>query len=230
MVLKQGIQKVAEKETIKKDKGLFYNLNKNINNVAKQLIKIIPIKKINKQQIQANEQISCEWINTLTSRKGFIQIQQKMLVFRYEDAVQECNHISFIGHHVLEYRKMTKEWPLEYIREVRRRRYLMKKSGINILMLDGSQLVFDFKNTEVSKQIFNILVSLKKSKAVNINLKKSLSKTKDLMSKNNFTQMWLNYQISNFEYLMVLNELSSRNFKDMTQYPIFPWVLNTYTG
>ena len=48
------------------------------------------------------------------------------------------------------------------------------------------------------------------------------------MNKNNFTQMWLNYQISNFEYLMILNELSSRNFKDMTQYPIFPWVIGQY--
>ena len=48
------------------------------------------------------------------------------------------------------------------------------------------------------------------------------------MNKNNFTQMWLNYQISNFEYLMILNELSSRNFKDMTQYPIFPWVISQY--
>lgn len=78
--------------------------------------------------------------------------------------------------------------------------------------------------------MFDILVGLKKTKAINMNVKRSLSKTKDIMNKNNFTQMWLNYSITNFEYLMILNELSSRNYTDMTQYPIFPWVVNQYTG
>ena len=74
-----------------------------------------------------------------------------MLVFKYSSASQESNHISFIGYDVLQHKNMHKEWPLEYIREVRRRRYLMKKSGISIMMLDGNQLVFDFKDTKVSK-------------------------------------------------------------------------------
>lgn len=34
---------------------------------------------------------------------------------------------------------------------------------------------------------------------------------------------WL--QVSNFEYLMQLNREAGRSFKDLTQYPVFPWVI-----
>ena len=36
--------------------------------------------------------------------------------------------------------------------------------------------------------------------------------------------------MSNFEYLMRLNLLAGRSFNDITQYPVFPWVLADYTS
>ena len=42
------------------------------------------------------------------------------------------------------------------------------------------------------------------------------------------TKKWQNYEVSNFEYLMYLNSLSSRSYKDLTQYPVFPWILADY--
>ncbi|CAD6239322.1 unnamed protein product [Miscanthus lutarioriparius] len=35
-------------------------------------------------------------------------------------------------------------------------------------------------------------------------------------------------QISNFEYLMELNTLAGRSYNDITQYPVFPWVVADY--
>ncbi|CAI7839947.1 unnamed protein product [Closterium sp. NIES-54] len=37
-------------------------------------------------------------------------------------------------------------------------------------------------------------------------------------------------QITNFEYLMHLNTLAGRSFNDVTQYPMFPWVIQDYTS
>lgn len=37
-------------------------------------------------------------------------------------------------------------------------------------------------------------------------------------------------QVSNFDYLMYLNREAGRSFNDLTQYPIFPWVLQDYTS
>lgn len=35
---------------------------------------------------------------------------------------------------------------------------------------------------------------------------------------------------TNFAYLMALNTLAGRSFNDLTQYPVFPWVLCDYVS
>lgn len=44
------------------------------------------------------------------------------------------------------------------------------------------------------------------------------------------TQKWQQGEVSNFHYLMHLNTLAGRSFNDLTQYPVFPWVLRDYTS
>jgi Beige/BEACH domain len=41
---------------------------------------------------------------------------------------------------------------------------------------------------------------------------------------------WRNKELSNFEYLMALNRLSGRTYNDLSQYPVFPWVLKNYSS
>ena len=42
--------------------------------------------------------------------------------------------------------------------------------------------------------------------------------------------MWQKRQISNYDYLMQLNTIAGRTYNDLTQYPVFPWVLCDYTS
>ncbi|ETO23995.1 BEACH domain-containing protein, partial [Reticulomyxa filosa] len=42
------------------------------------------------------------------------------------------------------------------------------------------------------------------------------------------TRRWVNGQMSNFAYLMFLNTLAGRSYNDITQYPVFPWILRDY--
>ncbi|CBZ26018.1 conserved hypothetical protein [Leishmania mexicana MHOM/GT/2001/U1103] len=44
------------------------------------------------------------------------------------------------------------------------------------------------------------------------------------------TALWRNRLLSNFDYLLVLNLLAGRTLNDMTQYPVFPWILSDYTS
>jgi hypothetical protein len=44
------------------------------------------------------------------------------------------------------------------------------------------------------------------------------------------TKKWLRGEVSNFHYLMLLNTLAGRSFNDLTQYPVFPWVIADYTS
>lgn len=43
-------------------------------------------------------------------------------------------------------------------------------------------------------------------------------------------ESWRRREISNFEYLMILNTLAGRSYNDLTQYPTFPWVLADYSS
>lgn len=43
-----------------------------------------------------------------------------------------------------------------------------------------------------------------------------------------FSKRWQNGEISNFQYIMHLNTLAGRGYSDLTQYPVFPWVLADY--
>ncbi len=44
------------------------------------------------------------------------------------------------------------------------------------------------------------------------------------------TRKWVKGEISNFHYLMLINTMAGRTFNDLTQYPVFPWVLADYTS
>ncbi|KAL8889466.1 MAG: hypothetical protein Q9215_003257 [Flavoplaca cf. flavocitrina] len=45
---------------------------------------------------------------------------------------------------------------------------------------------------------------------------------------NPATRRWTQGEISNFNYLMHINTMAGRTFNDLTQYPVFPWVIADY--
>jgi len=42
---------------------------------------------------------------------------------------------------------------------------------------------------------------------------------------SNLTEEWSNHKMSNFEYIMTINSLAGRSYNDLSQYPVFPWVI-----
>ena len=44
------------------------------------------------------------------------------------------------------------------------------------------------------------------------------------------TRKWQRGEMSNFHYLMHINTMAGRTYNDLTQYPVFPWVLADYTS
>ena len=53
---------------------------------------------------------------------------------------------------------------------------------------------------------------------------------KKVLSDHNVSAMWREGKISNFSYIMWINTLAGRSFNDITQYPVFPWVLSNYSS
>ncbi|XP_041776593.1 protein FAN-like isoform X1 [Anopheles merus] len=49
-------------------------------------------------------------------------------------------------------------------------------------------------------------------------------------SPESMTLKWQNGLVSNYDYLLYLNGLADRSFQDLTQYPVFPWIVTDYTS
>jgi len=45
-----------------------------------------------------------------------------------------------------------------------------------------------------------------------------------ILKKKELTERWMQWKISNFEYIMQLNVLAGRSYNDLSQYPVYPWV------
>lgn len=43
-------------------------------------------------------------------------------------------------------------------------------------------------------------------------------------------ELWVEGRVSNSDYLLFVNRVALRSFNDLSQYPIFPWVLADYTS
>ena len=49
-----------------------------------------------------------------------------------------------------------------------------------------------------------------------------------LMKRLHVDEKWVNGELTNFQYIMIANILSGRSLQDISQYPVFPWILNNY--
>lgn len=48
------------------------------------------------------------------------------------------------------------------------------------------------------------------------------------MKRLHLSEKWQNNEMTNFEYLMLVNILAGRSLQDITQYPVFPWIITDY--
>ena len=67
-----------------------------------------------------------------------------------------------------------------------------------------------------------------KNKCINLSFSGKSLDPKKLVESQEYCKKWMNYEITNFDYLMELNTLAGRAFPDLTQYPVFPWVLKNF--
>ena len=57
-----------------------------------------------------------------------------------------------------------------------------------------------------------------------------LYRPEKLFAIENATQRWIHREISNFDYIMILNEAAGRTYHDITQFPVFPWIVSDFSS
>ena len=145
------------------------------------------------------------------------------------------------------------------INEIHKRRFLYQENSLEIFLKNGKNYMLSF-NIDKREQIFSIIISnlqyllnskknnnyklisnnkiyaylrksnifIKKVKTKNQKSEKKLIDRKTILEKS--TEFWSNNLISNYDYLMILNTLSGRTYNDLSQYPIYPWIIKQYNS
>uniref|UniRef100_A0A673BD77 Neurobeachin-like protein 2 n=1 Tax=Sphaeramia orbicularis TaxID=375764 RepID=A0A673BD77_9TELE len=115
------------------------------------------------------------------------------------------------------------KWPLSQIREVHLRRYNLRRSALEIFLIDQTNYFLNFKK-EVRNKVYSRMLLLR-----SLSLYGTRS-PQELLKASGLTQKWVNRDISNFDYLMQLNTIAGRTYNNLAQYPVFPWILADYTS
>lgn len=122
-----------------------------------------------------------------------------------------------------------RKWPIVQVDAVHRRRYLLRWNALEVFLKNRKNYMFQFPADKVRKKVFDTLVSILKSAGRTIEPTRFTSAhPQDIMQRSGYTQAWVERRISNFEYLMYCNTIAGRTYNDLTQYPVFPWVLADY--
>ncbi|KAL8235755.1 hypothetical protein R6Q59_016836 [Mikania micrantha] len=119
-----------------------------------------------------------------------------------------------------------RSWLMSCLHQVYSRRYLLRRSALELFMVDRSNFFFDFGTTEGRRSAYRAIVQARPSHLNNIYL--ATQRPEQLLKRTQLMERWARWEISNFEYLMQLNTLAGRSYNDITQYPVFPWILADY--
>ena len=113
--------------------------------------------------------------------------------------------------------------PLEFLKEIHLRRYLHRRSAIEIFLTDRNNYFLNFKKKDRNK-VYHKIIAINPP---NLTYYETGS-LEQVLKKSDLTRKWQMRLISNFDYLMQLNTIAGRTYNDITQYPVFPWVICDY--
>ncbi|KAL0397809.1 UNVERIFIED_CONTAM: BEACH domain-containing protein C2 [Sesamum calycinum] len=106
-------------------------------------------------------------------------------------------------------------WLISSLHQVYSRRYLLRRSALELFMVDRSNYFFDFGSTEGRRNAYRAIVQARPPHLNNIYL--ATQRPEQLLKRTQLMERWARWEISNFEYLMQLNTLAGRSYNDITQ-------------
>ncbi|XP_047545229.1 protein FAN-like [Vanessa atalanta] len=109
---------------------------------------------------------------------------------------------------------------LEHMKRIYKRRFLLRQVGLEIYCAEESPISHIYLSFQSEKDRNRAHQILEESPNVKL----------DRVHIEEMTLQWQNGVVSNFDYLMHLNCLADRSNNDLTQYPVFPWVIADYTS
>lgn len=148
-----------------------------------------------------------------------------------------------------------KSWGIEKLSCISKRQFLLRDTALEMFFNDGASILLTCISTKDRDSIYGKLSPYATGKGIDYDLAQSLqlsspSASSSSSSSSSFlsskftlaftasppsayleaTRKWKMGEMSNFYYLMIINTFAGRTFNDLTQYPVFPWVIADYTS
>lgn len=136
-----------------------------------------------------------------------------------------------------------RQWSWSSIINISERRFLLRDVALEIFFQDGRSYLLTTIDAKARGKLHESL-SAQASSTLDLSLDTKWRAQQFIAPENGgrsfsflssgpehpVTARWLRGELSNFQYLMLVNTMAGRTFTDLTQYPVFPWVLRDYTS
>ncbi|KAL2803918.1 neurobeachin-like protein 2 isoform 2 [Daubentonia madagascariensis] len=183
----------------------------------------------------------CQLVTVVAVVPGQLDITTQHVYF-YDGSTERVETEEGVGH---DFRR-----PLAQLREVHLRRFNLRRSALELFFVDQANYFLNFPckvggtpasspcqaprpqpcpiphHTQVRNQVYSWLLRLRPPSQGYL----SSRSPQEMLRASGLTQKWVQREISNFEYLMQLNTIAGRTYNDLSQYPVFPWVLQDYVS
>lgn len=177
---------------------------------------------MNRSKSQSTHIVDCERIKADSSIYGFLEFSQDYLLFISEGKEKPKDGIYFGSalDFTIQKKKLEKIWKISEISEVFPRRFIHRHTAFEVFFKTGKSMYFNLFSEQQCAQALEFMANWSSTYG------KIVQEPKKLLPL--YRKAWVKGQISNLEYLLMLNKLASRSFNDISQYPVFPWVLKDY--
>lgn len=162
--------------------------------------------------------VECEQITITSSYLGTLKISKKYLRFICEGLKKKPEkYPNSALPFTINSKKCEYVWEFSEVSEVVFRRFLHKNTAFEIFLHSGKSYLLNC----FSKNCCNVVL-----KALKVSVKVYEHPPHDLLYY--YKEKWSSGRISTLDYLLLLNKYSGRSFHDISQYPIFPWVIKSF--
>ncbi|KAL4484840.1 hypothetical protein ABPG74_020017 [Tetrahymena malaccensis] len=152
---------------------------------------------------------------------GILSINQKgVIIFSSKDQRIKPNIFGCIDHQLIQEQK-TKVISVQNIKLAISRRYLFQEIAFELFTDDQKVIFFNVYKSQIKENFLSIIKRMNENCNVVVNRKLEFQKS-------GIKDDWKKGRITNFDYLMHLNTYSGRSFNDLSQYPVFPWIIRDY--
>ena len=171
--------------------------------------------------------LNCELISVKHIIFGTIDLYEKFILFKNKDEFEDYQtSVKFVfstGISDITLNKKIIIISYNEIEEIIKRTFVYNSQAIEIFLKNGKSYLFNLFEEYYLEKFYGIIEEHIKDNFDFIFTKEP----KVTFEKNGYTKQWENNEITNYQYLLLINKYSGRTYNDINQYPIFPWIFLT---